>query len=179
MVWPSSPSLMRSTPTSFWWRTTSATALLSSFSKAASSNVSPRVRFWLNSRSFGGRGRLPTWVVRIRLAIFFLPALHEHRGGQFFRLLSKTAGSWFRELSHSSLPDARGLTRSRNVRLGRDPSRAAEPVIGPAVGRTRWRPSQDDGSYSAPRRYFIVGMTNSAPSLTPESQRAVTVLVLV
>jgi hypothetical protein len=28
-------------------------------------------------------------------------------------------------------------------------------------------------------RHFIVGMTNSAPSLTPEGQRAVTVLVLV
>jgi hypothetical protein len=27
--------------------------------------------------------------------------------------------------------------------------------------------------------YFIVGMTNSAPSLVPEGQRAVTVLVLV
>ena len=28
-------------------------------------------------------------------------------------------------------------------------------------------------------RHFIVGMTNSAPSLVPEGQRAVTVLVLV
>jgi hypothetical protein len=28
-------------------------------------------------------------------------------------------------------------------------------------------------------RHFIVGMTNSAPSFTPEGQRAVTVLVLV
>jgi hypothetical protein len=27
--------------------------------------------------------------------------------------------------------------------------------------------------------YFMVGMTNSAPSLVPEGQRAVTVLVLV
>ncbi|GAA5623838.1 hypothetical protein Brsp04_03735 [Brucella sp. NBRC 12952] len=28
-------------------------------------------------------------------------------------------------------------------------------------------------------RYFIVGITNSAPSLTPDGQREVTVLVLV
>jgi hypothetical protein len=31
----------------------------------------------------------------------------------------------------------------------------------------------------APPRQFIVGMTNSAPSLTPDGQREVTVLVLV
>ena len=30
-----------------------------------------------------------------------------------------------------------------------------------------------------PGLYFIVGMTNSAPSLTPDGQRAVTVFVLV
>jgi hypothetical protein len=32
---------------------------------------------------------------------------------------------------------------------------------------------------ACPARHFIVGMTNSAPSLTPEGQREVTVLVLV
>jgi hypothetical protein len=46
--------------------------------------------------------------------------------------------------------------------------------------------SRNDGEAFGPAmtiasrdRHFIVGMTNSAPSLTPEGQRAVTVLVLV
>ena len=34
-------------------------------------------------------------------------------------------------------------------------------------------------SISSSANYFIVGMTNSAPSLVPDGQRAVTVLVLV
>src|SRR5262249_39960730 len=40
----------------------------------------PSVRFWLASRSFCGRGRLPTCVVRMRFAIFFLPILSDYSG---------------------------------------------------------------------------------------------------
>jgi hypothetical protein len=35
------------------------------------------------------------------------------------------------------------------------------------------------GTVSGSNSYFIVGMTNSAPSFTPDGQREVTVLVLV
>jgi len=46
------------------------------------------------------------------------------------------------------------------------------------------RKGRDDGAAPFPEiddeeDYFIVGMTNSAPSLTPLGQREVTVLVLV
>jgi hypothetical protein len=43
-----------------------------------------------------------------------------------------------------------------------------------------WMPGSSPGmtSFHAPHQ-FIVGIENSAPSLTPEGQRAVTVLVLV
>ena len=56
--------------------------------------------------------------------------------------------------------------------------------------KAEWNKKKKGGSTPSPhamgRRagarlfaYFIVGMTNSAPSLMPEGQRAVTVLVLV
>src|SRR5262249_27900846 len=44
------------------------------------------------------------------------------------------------------------------------------------IGRSAVPPSR--AVIQATPTYFIVGMTNSAPSLTPDGQRAVTVLVL-
>jgi hypothetical protein len=42
-----------------------------------------------------------------------------------------------------------------------------------------WMPGTSPGMTSFNMTQFIVGIENSAPSLTPDGQRAVTVLVLV
>jgi hypothetical protein len=50
----------------------------------------------------------------------------------------------------------------------------------PAATFKSWMPGSIPGMTSMRlRAQFIVGIENSAPSLTPEGQRAVTVLVLV
>ena len=48
-----------------------------------------------------------------------------------------------------------------------------------AVIRTRFADRAGDARGPGEGRHFIVGMTNSAPSLMPDGQREVTVLVLV
>ena len=66
----------------------------------------------------------------------------------------------------------------------------ADSVFDPVKLQPEHRPSASSATLSADTRdtgrvslmpcvYFIVGMTNSAPSLVPDGQRAVTVLVLV
>ena len=56
----------------------------------------------------------------------------------------------------------------------------AEFILGRAEGATRGLgPGCGWSARSALQRHFIVGMTNSAPSLMPDGQRDVTVLVFV
>jgi hypothetical protein len=62
---------------------------------------------------------------------------------------------------------------------------AAITVIASAAKQSRLSPRRDSGLLRCARndeclcRQFIVGIENSAPSLTPDGQREVTVLVLV
>ncbi len=66
----------------------------------------------------------------------------------------------------------------------------ADGVLDPVKLQPAHNPSASNATIGADTRdvgrislmrcgYFIVGMTNSAPSLVPDGQRAVTVLVLV
>src|SRR3954451_25097855 len=63
---------MTSTPTSACRRTIATTASRVSRASAAASYGSPRSFATSNSRSAGGRGRLPVWVVRMRLVLVFI-----------------------------------------------------------------------------------------------------------
>ncbi len=84
MVWPNSPSLTKSMPAFFCRATASATALLSSRSKSASSTFTPSARLRLISITLAGRGRLPAWVVLMRAIVsspdFSPRALRRGRG---------------------------------------------------------------------------------------------------
>src|ERR1700730_4217345 len=53
----------------------SRTVRLRQASNAACSNGRPVSRASKNSSRSGGRGRLPTWVVRIRSVLVFIPAI--------------------------------------------------------------------------------------------------------
>src|SRR2546425_5639493 len=70
-----SPSLPTSIPHSSWRATTWRTAASASRASAAGSIVSPRSSRTSRSRSAGGRGRLPVWVVRIRVSLRFMGGL--------------------------------------------------------------------------------------------------------
>src|SRR5258705_11160040 len=68
---PNSPSLGMSMPTSFCARTTSPMAERSRVCSAASSSVVTAF-FAHMARKSAGRGRLPTWVVRMRSVLRFM-----------------------------------------------------------------------------------------------------------
>ena len=63
-----------SMPSSACRRTTSATAWRTRASKAAASYGWPLARAAIMSKRSGGRARLPTWVVRIRSVLSFMPS---------------------------------------------------------------------------------------------------------
>jgi uncharacterized protein (DUF1015 family) len=95
-------------------------------------------------------------------AVDALPALYiadgHHRSAAAARIAK------VRDTTTESSQDRHPEVRAQRASKGDGPaeavhpSRAAEPVIGPAEGRTRWRPPQDDGDSSAPlasHRYFL------------------------
>src|SRR4051812_38159403 len=90
---------------------------------------------------------------------------------------------WPRPGEFNSQRPARSIAAAGCVTSGAvlDPGKL-NPVAQPAsAGSARIRAdARRAGRMSCMRSgYFIVGMTNSAPSLVPDGQRAVTVLVLV
>src|SRR6516162_11039137 len=83
---PISPSATTSMPQSACCFTVSATALLMRLANAAVSNGSPRSFAWIISNKSGGRGRLPTWVLRIRSVLCFISALLAEKKGSAYRI---------------------------------------------------------------------------------------------
>ncbi|HEX2385942.1 MAG TPA: hypothetical protein VHL99_05230 [Candidatus Binatia bacterium] len=71
MGFPNSPSLGISTPASLCRRTTSPIAELRRAASAASSSAVASF-FAHSARKSAGRGRLPTWVVRMRSVLRFM-----------------------------------------------------------------------------------------------------------
>src|SRR6476469_6411201 len=96
-------------PASSWPVITRASAAPTSRSRAAASTGSPRSWRTRRSRSAGGRGRLPTWVLRIRDTL----------------------------LSTDAPPAPPGRSRARSAALGAEPVARQRLLVAPVVGAAR------------------------------------------
>jgi hypothetical protein len=74
---------------------------------------------------------------------------------------------------------AEGSPRHRGERHDADGAGSSTSTVDETGTREAAGGSVRRGLPTPQARHFIVGMTNSAPSFTPEGQREVTVLVLV
>src|SRR5262245_15884279 len=98
---PNSPSLGMSMPRSFCARTTSPMAERSRVCSAVSSSALT-VFFAHMARKSAGRGRLPTWVVRMRSVLRFMAATSRLRGTEFH--------DSYRDIHRGSVQSCGGVT---------------------------------------------------------------------
>src|ERR1700694_5287074 len=122
--------------------TTWRTADSASRARRAGSTDSPRS--WLTSRSrrAGGRGRLPTWVVRMRVSLRFMPRLYRERASSARRAFHDGGeGQDHTECAESGRERGRGEWDRRDqaageaeTEQGRAERRGGEPEPGGELG---------------------------------------------
>src|SRR6267143_2341805 len=118
-------------PASSWRATTCRTAASASRVSAAASMDSPRSSRTSRSRSAGGRGRLPVWVVRIRDSLRFMGGL----GYTMRRTMSHMVPSLALDYRSNPIDGAPGGSRVSLL--------AVEPLPPPAAGALPTRDHAD------------------------------------